>query len=189
MRHNPGYGIMAKLMAQRRKVRFRCRARWGTDEGLAWRQVDGVRRWTVIGPAATMMDGCAGRGDESLGLFDRRDDRHRRRFDRRGHEAVHLLGGEDGRGTREKAGCRPGVIGLGIGGNLELLVKHHEGGFLTLAYLRAGRGPLLVGAPSAGAVTEFLGISPERHNVDAAIGFIRGDVDGSQDAAGGAMPR
>jgi hypothetical protein len=36
-------GPVAKLMAQRRKVRFRCRARWGTDEGLAWRQVDAVR--------------------------------------------------------------------------------------------------------------------------------------------------
>jgi hypothetical protein len=54
------------------------------------------------------MDNCAGRGDESLGLFDRRDDRHRRRFDRRGDEAVHLLGGEDRRGAREKAGCRRG---------------------------------------------------------------------------------
>jgi hypothetical protein len=69
-------------------------------------------------PAATMMDGCAGRADESLGLFDWRDDRHRRRFDRRGHEAVHLLGGEDRRGACEEAGCRPTIIGIGIGGNL-----------------------------------------------------------------------
>ena len=70
-------GPVAKLMAQRGKVRFRWRARRGANEGLAWRQVDAVRRRTVVGPAAAMMDSCAGRGDESLGLLDRAARRHR----------------------------------------------------------------------------------------------------------------
>jgi hypothetical protein len=135
------------------------------------------------------MDRCTGRGDESLGLFDRRDDRHWRRFDPRGHEAVHLLGGEDRRSACEQAGCHVGVTRLRIGGDLKLLEEDDEGGFLALADLRAGGGPLLVGAPSAGAVTEFLGISPECHDIDAAIGLLRGNINGAQDAAGGVMPR
>ncbi len=125
------------------------------------------------------MDGCAGRGDESLGLFDRRGDRYGR-GDRRGHAAVHLLGGEDRRGAGKEAGCRLGVTGLRIGGEREFLVEDDEGGFLALADLRAGLGPLPVGAPDAGAVAEFLGIGPERHDVDAAIGLFRRDVDRPQ---------
>ena len=94
--------------------------------------------------------------DESLGLLDRRGDRYRRRGDRRGHGAVHLLGGEDRRGACEEAGCRLGVIGLRIGGERELLVEGDEGGFLALADLRTGLGPLPVGAPDTGAVTTTL---------------------------------
>ena len=135
-----------------------------------------------------MMDGCAGRGDESLGLLDRRDDRRGQGVDDRNLIAVHLLGGEDRRCASEEAGGRLGVTGLRIGGELKLLVEDDEGGFLALADLSAGLGPLLVSAPGAGAVTEFLGIGPERHDVDAAIGFLRRDVDGSHDVAGGAMP-
>ncbi len=136
-----------------------------------------------------MMDGCAGRGDESLGLLDRRGDRYRRRGDRRGPEAVHLLGGEDRCGACEEAGGRLGVTGLRIGGDREFLVEDDKRGFLALAELRAGLGPLLVGAPDTGAVTEFLGIGPERHDVDAAIGLFRRDIDGPHDAAGGAISR
>ena len=134
------------------------------------------------------MDGCAGRGDESLGLLDRRGDRYRRCGDRRGHEAVHLLGGEDRRGACKEAGGRLGVTGLRIGGERELLVEDDEGGFLALADLRPGLGPLPVRAPDAGTVTEFLGISPERHDVDAAIRFLRSNIDGPHVVAGGAMP-
>ena len=135
-----------------------------------------------------MMNSRAGRGDESLGLLDRRDDRCRRRVDDGSLIAVHLLGGEDRRCAGEEAGGRLRVTGLRIGGELKLLVEDDEGGFLALADLSAGLGPLLVGAPGAGAVTEFLGIGPERHDVDAAIGLLRGDVDGPHDVAGGAMP-
>src|ERR1700736_1955705 len=135
-----------------------------------------------------MMDGCAGRGDESLGLFDRRDGRDRWRVADGRLIAVHLLGGEDRRGAREEAGCRLGVSGLRIGGERELLVEDHEGGFLALADLRAGLGPLPVRTPNAGAVTEFLGIGPERHDVDAAIRFLRSNIDGPHVVAGGAMP-
>ena len=86
------------------------------------------------------MDGCAGRGDESLGLLDRRDDRHRRRVADGSLIAVDLLGGEDRRGACQEAGCRLGVTGLRIGGECELLVEDDEGGFLALAHLRAGLG-------------------------------------------------
>ncbi|MFZ3326761.1 MAG: hypothetical protein WA231_13090 [Methylocella sp.] len=99
-----------------------------------------------------------------------------------------MLGGKDRRGACEKAGGRLGVTGLGIGGERELLVEDDEGGFLALADLRTGLGPLLLGAPNAGAVTEFLGIRPQRHDVDAAIGLLRGDVDGTHDIAGGTVP-
>jgi hypothetical protein len=54
-----------------------------------------------------------------------------------------LFGGEDRRGASEEAGCRLGVTGLRIGGDRELLVEDHEGGFLALADLRTGLGPLL----------------------------------------------
>jgi hypothetical protein len=78
---------------------------------------------------------------------------------------------------------RLSVTGLGIGGEFKLFVEDDEGGFLALPDLSAGLGPLLVRAPVAGA-----GIGPERHDVDAVIGLLRGDVDGSHDVAGRAMP-
>ena len=106
-----------------------------------------VRRGTIEGPAAAMRDGCAGRGDESLGLFERRDDRRQRRAAGGSLIAVHLFGGENGRSACLEAGCRLGVTGFRIGGDLERLVENHEGGFLTLAHLSAGLDPLPVSAP------------------------------------------
>jgi hypothetical protein len=51
-----------------------------------------------------MRDGCAGIGDESLGLLDRRDDCRRRRVEDGNLIVVHMLGGEDRRCAREEAG-------------------------------------------------------------------------------------
>jgi len=74
-----------------------------------------------------------------------------------------------------------------LGGEFKLLVEDDIGGFLALADLSAGLGHCCT-CPGAGAVTGFLGIGPERHDVDAAIGFLGRDVDGSHDVAGRAMP-
>jgi hypothetical protein len=50
-----------------------------------------------------MMDGCAGRGNESFGLLDRRNDRCGSGVANGSLIAVHLLGGEDRRGARARA--------------------------------------------------------------------------------------
>jgi hypothetical protein len=102
--------------------------------------------------------------------------------------AVDLLGGEYRRGASEKTGDRIGIAGLGLGGEFKLLVEDDEGGFLAFTNLGAGLGPLAVSAPDAGAVAGFLGVGPQRHDVDAAIGLLRCDVDGPHDAAGGSVP-
>ena len=56
-------------------IGFRRRAGVGADESFARRKLNAVGRGAIKGPAATMMNSRAGRGDESLGLLDRRDDR------------------------------------------------------------------------------------------------------------------
>ncbi len=188
MRHNPNRGIMRKLVQQGRIVSFGRRARRGANERFARRQLNGNRRGAIEGSAAAVADGCAGRGNEGLGPFDRRDDGCGRCVDDRRLIAVDLLGGEYRCGASEEAGDRVGVAGLGLGGEFKLLVEDDERGFLALANLSAGLGPLAVSAPDAGAVGGFLGIGPKRHDIDAAIRLLRCDVDGSHDAASGAVP-
>jgi len=73
------------------------------------------------------------RGDESLGLLDRRDDRRGQGVDDRCLIAVHLLGGEDRRCACGEAGGRLGVTALRIGGEFKFLVEDDIGGFLALA--------------------------------------------------------
>ena len=51
------------------------RARRRTDERFAWRKLDAVRRRAVESAAAAVLDDRACRGDEGLGVLDRRDDR------------------------------------------------------------------------------------------------------------------
>ncbi len=119
--------------------------------------------------AATGSLESAGRGDETLGLLDRRhgDDRH---VDHGRLIAVHLLGGEYRRGAGKQARFGLGLAGLG--GDFKLLVEDDIGGFLALADLGAGLGPLAICAPGAGTVAGCLGIGPEGDDVDAAIAAL-----------------
>ena len=79
--------------------------------------------------------------------------------------------------------CRGGMQEVAT----ELDTAHEPIGSLLSCDLQV-TDSLLVSAPCAGAVTGCLGIGPERQDIDAAIGLLRGDVDGAHDAAGGAMP-
>jgi hypothetical protein len=98
------------------------------------------------GGCAAVLDLRPGRGDEGLGLLDRRhgDDR---RDDRRRLIAVHLLGGEYRGCAGKQAGFSFGLARLGS--NLKLLVEDDIGGFLALADLCASLGSLAVSAPCA----------------------------------------
>ena len=55
-------------------VGFRRRAGRRPCEGFAWRQLNAVGRGTIKGASTAVMNSCAGRGDKSLDLLDRRDD-------------------------------------------------------------------------------------------------------------------
>lgn len=146
MRHNMDRGIMGQLMTEGRIIGFRRRARLSADEDLARGKLDAVGRGAIIGPTAAVGNGCAGRGDEGLGLFDWREDRCGS-LDRRRGPAVDLLGREHRRGAGEQT--RVGLIAV-FAGDGEFLVEDDIGRFLALADLRSGFRPLLVRAPDAG---------------------------------------
>ncbi len=81
MRHNPGFGIVGELVQEGRVIGLGCGAGGGADKGLARGKLNAVGRPAIEGPAAAVADGCARRGDEGLGPFNRRDDGRRRRVD------------------------------------------------------------------------------------------------------------
>ncbi len=107
---------MRQFMAEGRIIRFRRRAGRRSDEGFTGRKLDAVRRRPVESAGSAVVDLRSDRGDEGLGLLDRRqgDDR---RIDRWRLIAVHLLGGEDRRGAGEQAGFSLGVTRRGTAQN------------------------------------------------------------------------
>lgn len=121
-----------------------------------------------------MVDDRAGLGDKGLGRLDRRED-GRRSLNCRRFIAVDLLGGEDGGGAGEEAGL--GLVAV-LGGDSDLLVEDDVSGFLAFADLRAGLGPLLVGAPGSRHVAGSIGGDPEGQDVDATVGVLRGNMAG-----------
>ncbi len=143
-------------MQYRRIIGFGGRAGRRTDEGFTRGKLDAVRRRTIESAGSAVVDLGAGRGDEGLGLLDRRHGDDGRRVDHGRLIAVHLLGGEDRRGAGKQAGFSLGLARLG--GDFKLLVEDDIGGFLALADLGAGLGPLAVSAPCAGTVAGGLGI-------------------------------
>jgi hypothetical protein len=171
-----------ELMQLGRGVSFGWGAGRRADKRLAQVQLNAVGGGAVIGAVAAVVHDCPGLGDEGFGRLDRRED-GRDIFNHGRLVAVDLLGGENGRGAGEETGF--GLVAV-VGSDTDLLVEDDVSGFLAFADLRAGLGLLLVGTPGAGRITQLISGGPEGE--DAAIGILRGDIDGAHDVAGRAVP-